>query len=69
MEEQHDTKSAATNAEILTPAETARLLKVTERTIRNLVSRGLLRPIKLSERLVRFRRVDIDRSLASVTIG
>jgi excisionase family DNA binding protein len=68
MDEPNDTR-ATTTAEILTPAETARLLRVTERTIRNLSSRGLLKPIKLSERLVRFRRSDIERSLASVTIG
>jgi excisionase family DNA binding protein len=69
MDEPNDTRATTTTAEILTPAETARLLRVTERTIRNLTSRGLLKPIKLSERLVRFRRSDIERSLASVTIG
>lgn len=46
----------------LTPDEVAAILKVHKRTLRNMVQRGLLPPpTRLSHRIVRYRRADLER--------
>lgn len=50
--------------ELLTTKELARALKVTERTIQNLVSRGTLKPLKIG-RCVRFVLSDVIYELKS----
>jgi excisionase family DNA binding protein len=61
--------TASTAGEILTCGEASTYLKVTSRTLRNLVSRGVIRQIKISPKLVRYRRSDLDRSLEKLTTG
>ncbi|MBL9159981.1 MAG: helix-turn-helix domain-containing protein [Verrucomicrobiales bacterium] len=50
--------------ELLTTKELARALKVTERTVQNLVSRGTVQPIKIG-RCVRFVLGDVLENLKS----
>lgn len=47
---------------LMTTREVAQLLRRTERTIRNWVRKGRLKPVRLG-RAVYFRRVDIERLL------
>ena len=62
-----------TNAEpqpaIFTPDEAAGYIKVTTRTLRNLSARGILPVTRLSGKIVRYRRTDLDKALESFTSG
>jgi excisionase family DNA binding protein len=62
-----------TNAEIqpalFTPEQAARLLQVSTRTIRNLTARGILPVTKLSGKIVRHRRADLEKALETFTSG
>jgi excisionase family DNA binding protein len=51
---------------LLTTTDVARVLAVSDRTVRRLVASGELRPITVgpSRRLVRFTREEIDRYLS-----
>lgn len=53
-----------TERQLLTTKELARALKVTERTVQNLVSRGTVQPIKIG-RCVRFVLGDVLAELKS----
>jgi excisionase family DNA binding protein len=55
--------------ELLTSKQTAELIGITERGLRNLVTRGIIPAIKISGRLVRFRRSAIDQALDRLTVG
>lgn len=48
---------------LLTTTETARALAVSPQTVRRLVARGELRPVRLGERLIRFRAEEIQKIL------
>jgi excisionase family DNA binding protein len=62
-----------TNAEIqpalFTPEQAARFLQVSTRTIRNLTARGILPVTKLSGKIVRHRRTDLEKALETFTSG
>ena len=55
--------------ELLTSKQTAEYLGITERGLRNLVTRDIIPAIKISGRLVRFRRSAIDQALDRLTIN
>lgn len=65
MTEQPD----AQTRELLNSKQTADLLGITERGLRNLVTRGIIPAIKISGRIVRFRRKAIDQALDRLTVG
>lgn len=46
---------------VLTTADAARELKVSEATIRRMVQDGRLTPLNLGRRVLRFSRMEIDR--------
>lgn len=48
------------NTELLTVAQVATYLKLSEKTVRRLIASGLLRASKLSNRSWRIRACDID---------
>jgi excisionase family DNA binding protein len=54
---------------LLTPEQAADYLQITTRTLRNLVLRGLISQTKLTGKLVRYRRPDLDASLGRLTTG
>lgn len=56
-------------SEILTISEASSYLRVTTRTVRNLVARGIIPQIKITPKLVRYRKSDLDRSLSRLTTG
>lgn len=70
---QHMTENTTTtNAAapfLLTPEQAADYLQITTRTLRNLVTRGLIPQTKLTGKLVRYRRSDLDGSLGRLTTG
>ena len=47
--------------ELLTVQDVARMLRCSTRTVREYVSRGLLRPVRVGPRLVRFTAREIER--------
>ncbi|MHB1490089.1 MAG: helix-turn-helix domain-containing protein [Cellulomonas sp.] len=53
-------QTAEARREMLTVAETADELAVTERLIRKLISSGQLRAVKVGTRVVRIRRTDLE---------
>jgi len=63
------TTNAENNTAIFTPDEAAGYIRVTTRTIRNLTARGILPVTKLSGRIVRYRRSDLDKALEAFTSG
>lgn len=48
---------------LMSPAEVADYLGVTDRTIRNLLSAGHLRAYKVGNKTVRFRRDEVDAAM------
>jgi len=68
MNENTNTTNAATPF-LLTPEQAADYLQITTRTLRNLVTRGLIPQTKLTGKLVRYRRPDLDASLGRLTTG
>ena len=56
------------NNELMSYHEAAAYLRITERGLRNLVTRGIIPAIKISGRLVRFRRSAVDEALNKLTI-
>ena len=68
MKEKHTT-NAETHPAIFTPDEAAGYIKVTTRTIRNLTARGILPVTRLSAKIVRYRRADLDKALEGFTSG
>jgi excisionase family DNA binding protein len=67
--EQPIEKITTIHAELLTISEAATYLRVTTRTVRNLVARGIIPQIKITPKLVRYRKSDLDRSLSKLTTG
>lgn len=63
------TAQPAATRELITSKQTADLLGISERGLRNLVTRGIIPAIKISGRLVRFRRSAIDQALDRLTTG
>lgn len=63
------TTNAETHPAIFTPDEAASYIKVTTRTIRNLTARGILPVTRLSGKIVRYRRTDLDKALEAFTSG
>ena len=55
------------NTELLTVAQTATYLKLSEKTVRRLIGSGLLRASKLSNRSWRIRACDIDEYVSSTS--
>jgi excisionase family DNA binding protein len=68
MTTQHTTNAETTPA-IFTPDEAAVYIKVTTRTLRNLSARGILPVTRLSGKIVRYRRTDLDKALEAFTSG
>lgn len=59
--------SETTPSKYLSPAETSECLRVTDRTVRNYVARGILPAYRISgSRLVRFRREDVEALLVRI---
>jgi len=54
---------------LLTPEQAADFLQVTVRTIRNLSQRGIIPRTKLTGRIVRYRRPDLEKALSLLTTG
>ena len=48
---------------ILTKAEAAEFLRVSQRTVSNLVTQGIITPYYLGEKTVRFKRKDLEACL------
>ena len=63
------TSNAEPHAAIFTPDEAAGYIRVTTRTIRNLTARGILPVTRLSGKIVRYRRADLDKALEAFTSG
>lgn len=55
------------NTELLTVAQTAVYLQLSEKTVRRLISKGVLPASKLGDRLLRIRSSDIDDYVASTS--
>jgi excisionase family DNA binding protein len=55
--------------QLFTGQEAATYINTSERTVRNLNRRGIIPAIKLSSRLVRYRKSDLDRVFAKLTTG
>lgn len=68
MKTQPNTKAENQTA-IFTPEEAAGYIKVTTRTIRNLTARGILPVARLSSKIVRYRKSDLDETLEAFTSG
>ena len=51
-------------SQLLTKREVAETLRVSTRTVGRYVKSGLLRPIRVSEQVVRFYRDDLERFLS-----
>jgi len=49
--------------QFLKTAEVARELRVSIQTVRNMVKRGFLPEVVISERIRRYRRSDVDRAI------
>lgn len=54
--------------ELLTIHDVARVLRVSTRTVREYVSRGLLRPVRVGPRLVRFMPREIERFISGAPV-
>lgn len=55
------------NTELLTVAQTAVYLQLSEKTVRRLINKGVLPASKLGDRLLRIRSTDIDAYIASTS--
>lgn len=60
---------ANTTRELLNFKQASGYIGITERGLRNLVTQGIIPAIKISGRLVRFRRSAIDQALDRLTTG
>ena len=60
---------AENNTALFTPVEAAGYIRVTTRTIRNLTARGILPVTRLSGKIVRYRRTDLEKCIESFTTG
>ena len=72
MKEKQTTNTEQTKAQepyLLTPEQAADFLQVTARTIRNLSRRGIIPRTKLTGRIVRYRRPDLEKALSLLTTG
>jgi excisionase family DNA binding protein len=58
-----------TQAKVLTKRELSRFLGISERFIELEVSRGRLQAVKLSDRLLRFRPIDVEQWMKSSLTG
>jgi DNA-binding transcriptional MerR regulator len=58
-----------TTSDLLTRCEVARLLRVTNRTIRNYELTGQLRPFRLNQRVIRYKAADVERLIEPATVG
>jgi excisionase family DNA binding protein len=69
----HMTTTTQTHAEshsaLFTPDEAAGYIRVTTRTIRNLTARGILPVTRLSGKIVRYRRTDLEKCIEQFTTG
>jgi hypothetical protein len=54
---------------LLTPHQAADYIQVTPRTIRNLAARGILPQIRITSKIVRYRRPDLEQVLAGLSTG
>ena len=53
-------------SELLTTKEAAAYLKVTTTTIRNYAEKGIITPLRIGERNIRFEREDIKAALKAI---
>jgi excisionase family DNA binding protein len=60
------TKTAPGRAPDMSVADTARYLGVTPRTVYTMIADGRLRAYKLGDRVIRFRRDEIDAALTPI---
>jgi excisionase family DNA binding protein len=61
--------NAENNNALFTPNEAAGYIRVTTRTIRNLTAQGILPVTRLSGKIVRYRRTDLEKCIESFTTG
>lgn len=64
-----NTTNAENHTAIFTPDEAAGYIKVTTRTVRNLTARGILPVARLSSKIVRYRKSDLDKAIEALTSG
>ena len=65
-----DLSTTQTSEELVTRPEASRLLGyrgVTSHTLRRLELRGLLTPLRITPRAIRYRRSDLNRLIASLS--
>jgi excisionase family DNA binding protein len=60
---------APKTSHLLTPDETAALLSVTKRTIRNLTIKGLLPCTRITAKIIRYNRVEVEKALRTLTVN
>ena len=60
---------AESHSALFTPDQAAKFLQVSTRTIRNLTARGILPVTRLSGKIVRHRRADLQKCLEAFTTG
>lgn len=61
----HLPATACEAADWLTPAQVCRQMQIARRTLNELERRGILVPVRLSRRCLRYSQADIDRILAA----
>lgn len=52
------------DTELLNVDDVARILRCAPRTVRHYVARGMLRPIRVGPRFIRFTRAEVDRFIS-----
>lgn len=62
----HETSQAPPDG-LVTRGEVATRLRVTKHTVRNMVKRGELTEIRLSSKLIRYAKSEVDALLAAVS--
>ena len=63
------TNNAENHTALFTPEQAAKFLQVSTRTLRNLTARGILPVTRLSGKIVRHRRTDLEKCLEAFTTG
>lgn len=62
-------QSQLTQSELLTPAETAELLRVSPQTLRRYAAERRLEAVRLTARTLRYRRASVEALIASGGAG
>ncbi len=57
------------SSELLTPAEAAEVLGITQRSLRKWIAAGTLTAYRLNGKLIRIKREDLDKLLQPIQAG